>query len=248
MPLDKKVSLVTGASRGIGKAIALEMAREGADVIVNYNHSQDKAIEVTRAIEALGRRALAIRADVSKADDVEEMRRLVLKEFGSVDILVNNAGTHYHLKSWEMEKSEWSRVLGVNLDGVFLCSKAFSGEMRAKKWGRIINISSIVAFTGTDHEAHYGASKAAVVGLTKALALELARFNITVNAIAPGWVETDMTSAVTEDAKRKALELVPLGRFGRPEDIAHASVFLASDKASFITGQTVHINGGEAMF
>jgi len=246
--VDKKVSLVTGASRGIGKAIALEMAREGADVIVNYNHSNDKAIEVTRAIEALGRRALAIRADVSKADDVEEMKRLVLKEFGSVDILINNAGTHYHLKSWEMEQSEWSRVLGVNLDGVFLCSKAFSGEMRAKKWGRIINISSIVAFTGTDHEAHYGASKAAVVGLTKALALELARFNITVNAIAPGWVETDMTSAVTEDEKRKALELVPLGRFGRPEDIAHASVFLASDKASFITGQTVHINGGEAMF
>jgi len=246
--LDNKVSLVTGASRGIGRAIALEMAREGADVIVNYNHSKDKAIEVTRAIEALGRRALAVRADVSKANDVEEMRRLVLKEFGSVDILVNNAGIHYHLKSWEMEQSEWSRVLGVNLDGVFLCSKAFSGEMRVKKWGRIINISSIVAFIGTDHEAHYGASKAAVVGLTKALALELARFNITVNAIAPGWIETDMTSAVTEDEKRKALELVPLGRFGRPEDIAHASVFLASDKASFITGQTVHINGGEAMF
>ncbi len=248
MLLDKKVSLVTGASRGIGRAIALEMAREGADVIVNYNQSKDKAIEVTRAIEALGRRALAVRADVSKANDVEEMRSLVLKEFGSVDILVNNAGIHYHLKSWEMEQSEWSRVLGVNLDGVFLCSKAFSGEMRVKKWGRIINISSIVAFIGTDHEAHYGASKAAVVGLTKALALELARFNITVNAIAPGWVETDMTSAVTEDEKRKALELVPLGRFGRPEDIAHASVFLASDKASFITGQTVHINGGEAMF
>ncbi len=248
MLLDKKVGLVTGASRGIGRAIALEMAREGADVIVNYNQSKDKAIEVTCAIEALGRRALAVRADVSKANDVEEMRSLVLKEFGSVDILVNNAGIHYHLKSWEMEQSEWSRVLGVNLDGVFLCSKAFSGEMRVKKWGRIINISSIVAFIGTDHEAHYGASKAAVVGLTKALALELARFNITVNAIAPGWVETDMTSAVTEDEKRKALELVPLGRFGRPEDIAHASVFLASDKASFITGQTVHINGGEAMF
>ncbi len=135
MLLDKKVSLVTGASRGIGRAIALEMAREGADVIVNYNQSKDKAIEVTRAIEALGRRALAVRADVSKANDVEEMRRSVLKEFGSVDILVNNAGTHYHLKSWEMEQSEWSRVLSVNLDGVFLCSKAFSGEMRAKKMG-----------------------------------------------------------------------------------------------------------------
>jgi len=246
--LDKKVSLVTGASRGIGRAIALEMAREGADVIVNYNQSKDKAIEVTRAIEAQGGRTLAVKADVSKANEVEAMRRSVLKEFGSVDILVNNAGTHYHLKSWEMEQSEWSRVLSVNLDGVFLCSKAFSEEMRVRNWGRIINISSIVAFTGTDHEAHYGASKAAVVGLTKALALELAPFNITVNAIAPGWIETDMTSAVKEEEKGKALELVPLGRFGQPDDVGHAAVFLASDKASFITGQTVHINGGEAMF
>jgi len=248
MLLAKKVALVTGASRGIGRAIALEMAQEGADVVVNFSRSQDKANETARAIEAIGRRALVLKADVSRATDVEEMRRLVIQEFGGVNILVNNAGIDYHLKFWEMDYTEWSRVLGVNLDGVFLCSKTFSPEMRAKKWGRIINISSIIAFTGTDHEAHYGASKAAVVGLTKSLALELAPYNITVNAIAPGWIETDMTSAVTGDEKRKALESVPLGRFGRPEDIAHAAVFLASDNASYITGQTLHINGGEAMF
>jgi 3-oxoacyl-[acyl-carrier protein] reductase len=246
--LDKKVALVTGASKGIGRAIAIEMAREGADVVVNYNQSKDNANEVARSIDDMGRKALVIKADVSRANEIEEMKKSVLQEFDGVDILVNNAGTHQHLKTWEMDQTEWNRVLRVNLDGVFLCSKTFSAEMRAKKWGRIISISSIVAFTGTDHEAHYGASKAAVAGLTKALALELAPYNITVNAIAPGWIETDMTSNTKEEEKREALKLVPLGRFGQPEDIAYAAVFLASDKASYMTGQTMHINGGEAMF
>jgi 3-oxoacyl-[acyl-carrier protein] reductase len=171
----------------------------------------------------------------------------VLKEFDGVDILVNNAGVHYHIKSWDMKEAEWRRVLGVNLDGVFFCSKVFSPEMREKKWGRIISISSIVGFTGTDHEAHYGASKAAVVGLTKSLALELAHYNITVNAIAPGWIETDMTAGTTAAEMKKALALVPLGRIGQPRDIAYVAAFLASDKASYITGQTMHVNGGEAM-
>ena len=225
----------------------MEMAREGADVVVNYTQSEKKARDVARGIQALGRRTLSVKADVSRPKQVEAMRKRVLKEFDGVDILVNNAGVHHHLKSWKIEDAEWRHVLGVNLDGVFHCSRAFSQEMRAKKWGRMINISSIIAFIGTDHEAHYGASKAAVVGLTKSLALELAGYNITVNAIAPGWIETDMTSGMTPEEKKKALELVPLRRTGRPEDIAHVAAFLASEKASFITGQTIHVNGGEAM-
>jgi len=247
MLLAGKVALVTGASRGIGRGIALEMAREGADVVVNYARSEQEAHKVARGVEALSRRVLVVKADISRAEEVEAMRKQVLKEFGGVDILVNNAGVHRHLKSWEIDEPEWRRVLSVNLDGVFLCSKAFSHEMRVKKWGRIINISSIVAFTGTDHEAHYGTSKAAVVGLTKSLALELAGYGITVNAIAPGWIETDMTSDMTPKEKKEALQLIPLGRMGRPEDIAYAAVFLASDKASYVTGQTFHVNGGEAM-
>jgi len=247
MMLAKKVALVTGASRGIGRGIAFEMAREGADVVVNYTRSDKKAGEVARQIQTLGRRAISVKADVSKPKQVEAMRNRILKEFHGVDILVNNAGVHHHLKSWEIENAEWRHVLGVNLDGVFHCSRAFSQEMRARRWGRIINISSIIAFTGTDHEAHYGASKAAVLGLTKSLALELAGYNFTVNAIAPGWIETGMTSDITPEEKSKALELVPLRRMGQPEDIAHVAAFLASEKASFITGQTIHVNGGEAM-
>jgi len=248
MLLANKVALVTGASRGIGRGVALEMAKEGADVVVNYASSDEKAAEVSHAIETLGRRALVVKADVSRPDQVEDMRKRVIKEFGGVDILVNNAGVHRHLKFWEMEVTEWRRVLSVNLDGVFLCSKAFSREMKEKKWGRIINISSIIGFIGTDHEAHYGASKAGVLGLTKSLALELASYNITVNAIAPGWIETDMTADATAERRREALELIPLGRMGQPADIANAAAFLASERASFITGQTIHVNGGEGMF
>lgn len=247
MLLTGKVALVTGASRGIGRGIALEMAKEGADVIVNYARSDKKADDVTREVQALGRRTLSVKADVSNPLQVETMRKRILKQFDAVDILVNNAGVHHHLKSWEIENAEWRHVLGVNLDGVFHCSRAFSQEMRTRRWGRIINISSIVAFTGTDHEAHYGASKAGILGLTKSLALELAGYNVTVNAIAPGWIETDMTSGITLEEKKKALDLVPLRRMGRPEDIAHVAAFLASEKASYITGQTIHVNGGEAM-
>jgi 3-oxoacyl-[acyl-carrier protein] reductase len=245
--LARRVALVTGASRGIGRGIALEMAREGADVVVNYTRSDKKAHDVTRDIQTFGRQTLSVKADVSNPRQVETMRKRILRKFDAIDILINNAGVHRHLKSWEMNDAEWRHVLRVNLDGVFHCSKAFSKEMRERRWGRIINISSIVAFTGTDHEAHYGASKAAVLGLTRSLALELAGYNITVNAIAPGWIQTDMTSGMTPAEKRKALRLVPLRRIGQPEDIAHLAAFLASEKASFITGQTIHVNGGEFM-
>jgi 3-oxoacyl-[acyl-carrier protein] reductase len=248
MLLPSKVVLVTGASRGIGRAIALEMAREGADVVVNYCRSEEKANEVAHTIETLGRRAIVVKADVSKRDQVEDMHREVVKQFAGVDILVNNAGKHLHHKFWEIDESEWRHVLGVNLGGVVLCSKAFSHEMKEKKRGCIINISSSVGLTGTDHEAHYGASKAGVVGFTRSLALDLARYNITVNAIAPGEIDTDMTASETVEERKKALELIPLGRIGQPEDVANVAVFLASDRAGYITGQTIHVNGGEAMF
>jgi 3-oxoacyl-[acyl-carrier protein] reductase len=249
MLLAKKVALVTGASRGIGKGIALEMAREGADVIVNYNNSKEKANEVARSIEALGRRSMVVKADVSKQNEVDVMRKSVLGEHeGGVDILVNNAGIHHHVKSWEMDQAEWKRIMAVNVDGAFLCTNAFIPEMRAKKWGRVINISSIDAFIGTDHEAHYGSSKAALLGLTRSLALELAPYNITVNAIAPGWIDTDMTADTTGEARKRALERVPLGRMGQPVEIGYVATFLASNRANYITGQTLHVNGGEAMF
>jgi len=240
---------VTGASRGIGRGIALEMAREGADVIVNYRDQKEKATEVSRAIDSMGRRSLVVRADVSNRKEVLEMRDTVMGEFkGGVDILVNNAGIHHHLKSWEIDEAEWRRIMAVNVDGPFLCANAFTPQMRAKKWGRVINISSSDAFTGTDHEAHYGTSKAALLGLTRALALELAPYNITVNTIAPGWFETDMTAPVVGEQRRKALERIPLGRMGQPVEIGYVAAFIASDRASFITGQTIHINGGEAMY
>jgi 3-oxoacyl-[acyl-carrier protein] reductase len=247
--LSGKLALVTGASRGIGKGIALELAQEGANVVVNYREQAEKAGEVARTIEALGRRSLVVKADVSNWQDVLGMRDQVMAKFkDGVDILVNNAGIHHHLKSWEIDEGEWRRIMGVNVDGAFLCTNAFTSRMKDRKWGRVINVSSSDAFTGTDHEAHYATSKAALLGLTRSLALELAPYNITVNTIAPGWVETDMTSGLVGEAKRKAMEQVPLGRMGQPREIGYVAAFLASDKASFITGQTIHVNGGEAMF
>lgn len=247
--LSGKLALVTGASRGIGKGIALELAREGADVVVNYRDQAAKALEVARNIEALGKRSLVVKADVSNGRDVLAMRDTITAEFkAGVNILVNNAGIHHHLKSWEIDDAEWRRIMAVNVDGAFLCARAFTSSMKDRRWGRVINISSSDAFTGTDHEAHYAASKAALLGLTKALALELAPYNITVNTIAPGWFDTDMTSGLVGEDRRKALERVPLGRMGQPQEIGYVAAFLASDKASFITGQTIHVNGGEAMF
>jgi len=247
--LSGKVALVTGGSRGIGAGIALELAREGSDVVVNYREQREKAAVIAQGVEGLGRRSLIVKADVANGKDVLAMRDAVLAEFkGGVDILVNNAGIHHHLKSWEMDETEWKRIMSVNVDGAFLCANAFTPQMRARKWGRIINISSSDAFTGTDHELHYGTSKAALLGFTRALALELAPYNITVNTIAPGWFETDMTSGVVGEEREKALERVPLRRMGQPKEIGYVVAFLASDKASFVTGQTIHVNGGEAMF
>ncbi len=246
--LEGRVALVTGASRGIGRAIALRLAEEGCDVAVNYHSSPDAAEEVARSILGMGRRAMAVRADVASADQVGSMVTAVEEGLGPVDVLVNNAGIHKHHKSWEMSLEDWDRIIGVNLTGAYLTSRLLGPRMAERGWGRIVNISSVVADIGSDHEAHYTASKAGMHGLTKSLALELSPKGVTVNAVAPGWIRTDMTADVTEEEWAEALEEIPLGRIGEPEEIASVVAYLASPESSFVTGQVLHVNGGVGLY
>jgi 3-oxoacyl-[acyl-carrier protein] reductase len=246
--LEGRIALVTGASRGIGRAIALRLAEEGCDVAVNFNASPEAAEEVVEAIKTMERRAIAVHADVSSADQVETMVAEVTDELGEVDILVNNAGIHQHLKSWEMSPEDWQRVIDVNLTGTYLTSRLLGPRMADRGWGRIVNISSVVAMSGTDHEAHYAASKAGLHGLTKSLALELSPKGVTVNAVAPGWIRTDMTADTTEEEMAEAMREVPLGRIGEPEEIASVIAYLASPDAAYVTGQVIHVNGGMGLY
>ncbi|WP_400247163.1 3-oxoacyl-[acyl-carrier-protein] reductase [Niallia sp. JL1B1071] len=247
MKLAGKVAVVTGASRGIGKSIAIELAKQGADIVVNYAGSVDRANEVVKEIEALGRKAISIQCDVSDGDSVNAMMKEALEAFGSIDILVNNAGITRDNLLMRMKDSEWDDVINTNLKGVFLCTKAVTRPMMKQRKGRIINITSIVGVTGNPGQANYVAAKAGVIGFTKTTAKELAQRNITVNAVAPGFITTDMTDKLTEEVKNSMLTQIPLGQFGRPEDIANAVVFLASEESSYITGQTLHIDGGMYM-
>lgn len=246
--LEGRIALVTGASRGIGRAIALRLAEEGCDVAINFNTSPEAAEEVVAAIKTMERRAIAVHADVSSADQVETMVSEVTDDLGEVDILVNNAGIHQHLKSWEMSAEDWQRVIDVNLTGTYLTSRLIGPRMADRGWGRIVNISSVVAMSGTDHEAHYAASKAGLHGLTKSLALELSPKGVTVNAVAPGWIRTDMTADTTEEEMAEAMREVPLGRIGEPEEIASVIAYLASPDAAYVTGQVIHVNGGMGLY
>ena len=246
--LEGRTALVTGASRGIGRAIALRLAEEGCDVGVNLISSSKAAEEVAGVIRGMGRRAIVLQADVAKADEVEGMVRLATEDLGPIDILVNNAGIHQHLKSWEMSPEDSQRVIDVNLTGTYLLSTALGPSMAERGWGRIVNISSVVAMCGTDHEAHYAASKAGLHGLTKSLALELSPRGVTVNAIAPGWIRTDMTADITPEEMEEALEEVPLGRMGEPGEIASVVAYLASPEAGYVTGQVIHVNGGMGLY
>ncbi|MEK9197737.1 3-oxoacyl-[acyl-carrier-protein] reductase [Ureibacillus sp. 179-F W5.1 NHS] len=242
-----KTAVVTGASRGIGRAIALQLASEGANVVVNYSGSEQKAQEVVNEIEQLGTKAIAVQANVSDTESVQNLMSAAIEQFGSIDVLVNNAGITRDNLLMRMKEEEWDEVMNTNLKGVFLCTKAVTRQMMKQRSGRIINISSIVGVMGNAGQANYVAAKAGVIGLTKTTARELASRNILVNAIAPGFITTEMTDELPEDIKSSMLNQIPLAKLGQPEDIAKAVVFLASNDASYMTGQTLHIDGGMYM-
>ncbi|MCI8283669.1 MAG: 3-oxoacyl-[acyl-carrier-protein] reductase [Firmicutes bacterium] len=242
--LTGKTALVTGAGRGIGRAIALAFAEYGADVAVNYNGSAESAKAVADEITAMGRKAVLIKADVSDAAACAEMFKKVGEEFGKLDILVNNAGITKDNLTVRMSEEEFDRVIDINLKGAFLCMKQAGAMMMKKRYGRIINISSISGVRGNAGQINYCAAKAGIIGMTKSLAKELAGRNVTVNAVAPGYIDSDMTAVLSDKVREAALANIPLGRMGQPRDIAEAVAFLASDRASYITGQTIIIDGG----
>lgn len=246
MRFENKTVLVTGASSGIGREIALRMAQEGADVAINYDHNKTGAMAVAAEVESLGRRALPIKADVSKAGQVEEMVELVTGAWGGLDILVNNAGVVQRGTLLEIQESMWDVVLNVNLKGVFLCSQAAARWMLPRKRGVIINVSSMRGVEGGSNSCHYAAAKAGVIALGKTLARELAPL-IRVNTVAPGYVDTRIQAELTDEKRQIIMETTPMARFGTPMDIAGAVAFLASDDASFITGQTLLVDGGRVM-
>lgn len=248
MHLDNQVALVTGASRGIGRATALELARAGAKVVLNYAGNAKAAQETFDAIQALGGEAILAQADVADAAQVEELVKKAVDAFGRIDILVNNAGITRDTLLMRMKESDWDAVLNTNLKGVFLCTKAVSRLMMKQKSGRIINMTSVVGLTGNAGQANYAAAKAGVIGFSKSMAKELGSRGITVNSIAPGFIATDMTEVLPAAVKEQMNANIPLGRPGLPEDVAKAVLFLASDAAAYITGQTINVDGGMVMY
>lgn len=242
--LKGKVALVTGASRGIGKAIALGLAENGAAVAVNYSSSESSALEVAEIIRKNGGKAEIFKARVNEEAEVEEMFSAVEKKLGPVDILVNNAGITKDNLLMRMKTEEWDMVIDVNLKGAFLCTRRALKGMMKNRYGKIINISSVVGFSGNAGQFNYSATKAGVIGMTKSAALECASRGIRVNAVAPGFIETDMTASISDDMKAAYMEKIPLKSLGKPEDIANAVIYLASPLSDYMTGQPLHLNGG----
>lgn len=242
--IEKKVALVTGGSRGIGKSIALRLARDGAFVVVNYAKNEDAAKEVLSEIEKGGGKGKISRFSVSDFDTVQEEVEKIVTEQGGLHILVNNAGITQDTLLLRMKFGDWENVITTNLNGVFNCTKAVTRIMMKQRYGRIINITSVVGEMGNSGQTNYAASKAGIIGFTKAAAREMAPRSITVNAVSPGFIETDITNNLPEEIRNQYIEKIPLGRFGSPEDVAGVVAFLTSDEASYITGEVVRVNGG----
>lgn len=245
--LTDRVAIVTGGSRGIGRGIALELAKRGAKVVVNYHANADAAQETVKAIEALGSAALAVQADVGTLEDAEKLVKAAVDAYGKIDILVNNAGTTRDGLIAMMSEADWDTVLNTNLKSAWNCCKAVFRPMMKKRYGRIINITSVVGIAGNGGQSNYSASKAGMIGLTKSLAREFAGRTITVNAVAPGFVGTDMTKDLRPDLIEQLNKSIPLARWGTVEDVAYAVAFLASDESSYITGQVLSVDGGMVM-
>jgi 3-oxoacyl-[acyl-carrier protein] reductase len=247
MNLSNRVALVTGSGRGIGRAIALKLADLGADIIINDIEGSTGAPEVVEQVESKGRKSIFIPADISVADDASKLVQKAIEAFSKIDILVNNAGITRDKLIMRMSEDEWDQVLNINLKGAFLCTREALKHMIRQRWGRIVNIASIVGLMGNGSQANYSASKAGIIALTKSTAKEAASRGITANAVAPGFIDTEMTSALKAEVREAYEKQIPVGRYGTPEDIAYAVSFLASEEAGYITGQVLSVNGGMLM-
>jgi len=247
MLLDGKVAMVTGASRGIGRSVAIALAKAGAKVIINYAGNVVAAQEVKDLIDAAGGQSMIVQADVASDEAVGAMVKDTMDAFGQIDILVNNAGITRDNLLMRMKEGDWDAVMNTNLKGVFVCTKAVSRVMMKQKSGKLINMTSVVGIMGNAGQANYAAAKAGVIGFTKSMAKELATRGITVNAVAPGFINTDMTAVLSDQLKDELATKIPVGRLGNPEDVAAAVLFLVSDAANYITGQTLNVDGGMVM-
>ena len=245
--VEGKTALVTGASKGLGRAIAIRLAEQGIRVAVNYNSSPDAAADVVETITGAGGTAFAVRADVADLDQVAAMVKRVEEELGAVEILVNNAGIINDQLLMRMSDEAWRQVIDINLNGTFYCTRAVLRNMVRARWGRVINIGSVVGLRGNPAQTNYSASKAAIIGFTKALAKEVANRNITANAVNPGYFETETTSILTDEQKARWLSVIPQGHFGEADDVAHMVAYLADEKAKYVTGQVINVDGGMAV-
>lgn len=246
MILKDKVAIITGGARGIGKEIALTFAREGADICI-CDVSEDALAETTRELESTGRQAVGFKADVTNFSQVQDMVQKVLDKFSKIDILINNAGITRDNLLLRMKEDEWDAVLGVNLKGTFNCTKAVSKVMVKQKAGKIVSIASIIGLMGNAGQSNYAASKGGIISFTKSVAKELASRNINVNAIAPGFIKTEMTAKIPQELQESMLKMIPLNRFGEPSDVANLALFLASENSQYITGHVIQVDGGMVM-